>query len=1169
MRDSQLPVGNRRRAPGDPQCTSGDPQCASGSRSQPVSRRVFLRTAASGTAGMAAWPLLSARGPAAGAAERAAEPGTAQAASARGPAARIVPFGTGWLFGPAAAGSDQPGFDDSELATVTLPHTVAPLSWQNWDPSTWEQVWVYRKHFGAPADVSGLRVFLDFSAALTHSTVTLNGTQVADHLGGYLPFSAEITGHLQPAGNVLAVTLDSTFNLDVPPDRPAPYISTSVDFWQPGGIYRDVSLRAVPQIFLADVFAKPVNVLDASARQVVVQATVDAAVVPAGSVGLTVDLADGTRTLASATVPVTIRQAGQVTVTATLTGLPDVTLWDTDNPRLYTVVATLVADGSPLHDYQVRTGFREAVFQPDGFYLNGNRVKLFGLNRHQFFPYAGGAMPARIQAKDAEILRNELNCNMVRCSHYPQSEDFYDACDELGLMVWEEIPGWGYFGDAAWQAAAQEDLHDMIVRDRSRPSVIVWGAMPNEAGEHVAEYTASNELAHSLDDSRPTGGDGSTTAASFVFDVYSNHDYSSVTGPGGVREPILDPPVDAAAKPYLICEAIGTLSGPAIYYRRTDTQAVQQGEATAHGRVHNIAASDDRYCGLLAWAGFDYPSGSGNEYQGVKYVGVHDLFRIPKPGAAIYQAQADPKLRPVIAPAFYWDFGPTSPVTSLGPAMICSNLDQLRVYVGGQLFATVTPDTAGYGHLEYPPSFVDFSAVDGSARPELRIDGYLGGVRVASRSLAGDPSGDRLSLAADDAGIDGDGADATRLAFRAVDKFGAPRPYVTGPVTLTVDGPGVLVGDNPVDFTATGGAAAVWIRSLPGSPGTVTVRASHPALGSAVARIKVREVRIAGAPVPYGSLTVVAAPALVAPDSTTTVTATLANNGLLALDRVAFSVALPDGWTASPVTPPVVTGVRSGQTARASWQVTVPASANPGQAPITVQAVYTAGQQRGVTYSSVSVLRAYATLAGAFNNTGISDDSDFTAADFDGAGNSYSAQALTAAGLGPGAAVTHDGITFTWPDVPPGQPDNVVAQGQTILLSGSGTTLGFLGAGSPGDESGTGTVYYTDGSTSSFTITLDNYFDKPGTGNDIIATLPYINDSNPATAGGTGGKRNQTVYVFCTSAAITAGKTVRAVTLPAGGTIPAAGGRIAGIHVVALGAGPLSAQGVPLSGNDS
>ena len=1167
MGDSQLPAGL-------PQHATGGARHGTASRPPgPVSRRVFLRTAAGGTAGVAAWSLLSARGPAASAAAQgpaaAADTRTSQAAGATGPAARIASFDAGWLFGPAAAGSDAPGFDDSALATVTLPHTVAPLSWQNWDPSAWEQVWVYRKHFDAPADMSGLRVFLDFSAAITHSTVTLNGTQVADNLGGYLPVSAEITGQLQPDGNVVAVTLDSTFNMDVPPDRPAPALSTSVDYWQPGGIYRDVSLRAVPQIFLADVFAKPVNVLDASARQVVVQATVDAAVVPAGSLGLTVHVMDGGRALAAATVPVTISEVGQVTVTATVTGLPDITLWDTGNPRLYTVVATLVADGSPLHDYQVRIGFREASFQLDGFYLNGSRVKLLGLNRHQFFPYAGAAMPARVQARDAEILRNELNCNMVRCSHYPQSEHFYDACDELGLMVWEEIPGWGYFGDAAWQQAAQADLHDMIVRDRSRPSVIVWGAMPNEAGEHVAEYTLYNELAHALDDSRPTGGDGSVTDASFVFDVYSNHDYSSVTGPGGVREPTLDPPVDAAGKPYLICEAVGTLSGPAIYYRRTDTQAVQQGEATAHATVQNIAASDDRYCGLLAWSGFDYPSGNGNEFQGVKYTGVVDEFRVPKPGAAIYQAQADPTLRPVIAPAFYWDFGPTSPVTSLGSAMICSNLDQLQVYVAGQLLATVTPDTAGYGSLPYPPSFVDVSAVDGSALPDLRIDGYLGGVKVASRSLAADPSGDRLSLAADDAEIDGDGTDATRLAVRAVDRFGAPRPYVTGPVTLTVDGPGVLVGDNPVDFTGTGGAAAVWIRSLPGSPGPVTVTASHPALGRAVARIEVREVPSAGAPVPYGSLAVAAAPALVGPDSTTTVTATLTNNGLLALDHVRFAATLPDGWTASPAAPVSLTGVRSGQSARASWQVSVPASANPGQAPITVQAVYTAGAQRGVTYASVNVLRAYATLAAAFNNAGISDDSDVTAADLDGVGNSYSGQALTAAGLGPGAAVTHDGITFTWPDVPPGQPDNAVAQGQTVLLSGSGTTLGVLGAGSPADESGTGTVYYTDGSTSSFTITLDNYFAAPDTGNDVIATLPYLNDSNPATAGGTAGKRNQTVYVFYASAAITAGKTVEAVTLPAGGTIPAGTGRISGIHVFALGIGPLSARGVPLAGDDS
>jgi hypothetical protein len=130
-------------------------------------------------------------------------------------------FGTGWRFGPAPAGSDQPDFDDSGFAAVTLPHTVTPLSWQDWDPSAWERVWAYRNRFDAPRGTDGMRVFLDFSAAMTRATVTLNGVQVADHLGRYLPFSAEISGPLRPRGNVLAVRLDSTFNLNVPPDRPA------------------------------------------------------------------------------------------------------------------------------------------------------------------------------------------------------------------------------------------------------------------------------------------------------------------------------------------------------------------------------------------------------------------------------------------------------------------------------------------------------------------------------------------------------------------------------------------------------------------------------------------------------------------------------------------------------------------------------------------------------------------------------------------------------------------------------------------------------------------------------------------------------------------------------------------------------------------------------------
>jgi beta-galactosidase len=1323
---------------------TGEPQGENPTAS--LARRQFLRATATGATALAGWSVLA--GSRATAA-RAAEP------ASKGAAARVVAFNTGWLFGPAATGSTQPGFDDSGLQTVTLPHTVTPLSWRNWDPDSWEQVWVYRKHFATPAQASGMRVFLDVAAAMTSFTPVLNGQTLPGHIGGYLPFTVEITDQLSASGNVLAVTLDSRFNFDVPPDRPAPYISRSIDYWEPGGIYRDVQLRVVPQIFISDVFAKPVNVLSASQRQVQVQCTVDAAVVPNGSVTIAVELLDGTRTISSASAPVAIGQTGQVTATATLSGLADITLWDVDNPMLYTVQATLQVNGAPLHDYQVRTGFREASFQLDGFFLNGRRLKLFGVNHHQFFPFAGGAMSARVQRRDVEIMRQELNCNMVRCSHYPQSEDFYDACDELGLMVWEEIPGWGYFGDAAWQEAAYQDVRDMIVRDRNHPSIIVWGTMPNEAGEHVTEYTAYNDLAHSLDDSRPTGGDGSTTDASFVFDVFSSHDYSSLTGSDGLRQPTLAPPTDAAGKPYLICEAIGTLSGPALAYRRISPQQLQQGLATAHAQVHNISFSDDRYCGLVAWAGFDYLSdATGNCFGGVKYVGVVDLFRILKPGAAIYQSQVDPKVRPVIQPAFYWEFGPDYPVTILPSAMICSNLDQLEVYVGGAHYATVTPDTASYGHLPYPPSFADFSGVDGASLPDLRIDGYLGGVKVAARTFSADTSRDRLAVTADDTEMTGDGSDETRVEFRAVDAYGNPRPYVSGEVQLSVTGPGVLIGDNPFAFGDAGGAGAAWIRTLPDSPGTITVWAAHPTLGSATATIRVVAPASAGEPVLSGALTVQVSREVVIPGSTVTLTAAFTNNGLPTLTQAGLAAQLPSGWTATATSATTFTNVRSGKSVRASWQVTVPVSADPQTAALTVQSSYTAGTRRGVTnasadvfvpypslaaafnntgitsdsnpadgdfdgggYSySITALAAdgltqgttvktpdgleytwphvapgqpdnmlgsgqtvlvdgqpgatalgllgsnsngggygtatirytdgssdiqlvylndwaggpaasgpdqrisavaamsyrntasgtsqeltiylyeatipldpskrvaavtfpnrsvtvnphvnamhffavttgtpveYPSLAAAFNNTGISDDSDVAAADFDGAGDSYSEQALTAAGLTQGAAVVHDGLRFTWPDVPAGQPDNVIAMGQSIRVSGTGTRLGFLGASSPATVQGTGTVHYADGTTSDYTFTLDNYWNAPGPGNDTIATLPYVNDSDPASNGGVAGRRDHTVYVFFASVPIIPDREVRAVTLPPDGANPPSG-RTQGMHIFALAVG--------------
>lgn len=788
---------------------SRSPRSLSGSLSSPLSRRRFGRLGAAAAASVGATVLFG----------RTADAATAP----NGAGVRTVPLNSGWSF----AGT-----------TVDLPHTVTTLSWRNWDPGSWERDWLYQRTFELPSDPAGLRYFLRFAGVLTGATPTVNGRALTPHLGGYLPFDYEITPYVRGGVNQLSVSVDGRFSTaDVPPDRPG-QPSVSVDYWQPAGLYREVSLDAVPSTFIADVFAKPVNVLDPADRRIDVRVTLDAAT-PPGPVTVDFALWDGNRPIATATASAEITTAGTTVLTGTVAGLGNVALWEVDSAKLYQFVSTLRVNGVPVHNHQVRIGFRQAEFTGTGFLLNGRRLQLFGLNRHQFFPFLGGAAPARVQRADARLLREQLRCNMVRLSHYPQHEAFLDACDELGLLVWEEAPGWGYLGDQDWLDASARDITDMIVRDRNHPSIVTWGVRLNETPDNTAFYTRTQAIARALDDSRQTTGGmvgGLHDTPNFQQDVFGYNDYSSSLAPDGTRQPELQPP--RTDHPYLVSEAIGTLSGPAKFYRRTDSVVVQQGQALAHARVHNLAGADERYAGVLPWCGFDYPSGNGNVFQGVKWPGVVDVFRVPKPGAAIYRSQVDPRVSVVIEPAFYWDFQDPWSVTSLGAtALICANADRLELFVGGARFASLRPATQTYPHLAYPPFIADFRAVDPAGLPELRIDAYLAGRRIGSRSFAADRSWDRLAVAADDRLLAADGSDATRVEFQAVDAYGASRPYTEGTVTLTVSGPAILLGDNPFPFADTGGVGAVWIRGRAGRPGAAVVRATHDTLGNGQAVI--------------------------------------------------------------------------------------------------------------------------------------------------------------------------------------------------------------------------------------------------------------------------------------------------------------------------------------------
>ena len=203
---------------------------------------------------------------------------------------------TNWLFGGQyMSGSESSFFDDSNFAPVTLPHTVTPLSWQNWDSSTWQQVWIYRRHFNGAhlldAHSPGNRILVDFDGVMVNATVVINDQTVSTHQGGYLPFSAELTGKVTAGDNLLAVIVDARC-LPVPPigvgRGPA-----SVDFFQPGGIYRDVRLRVLPQVFLSDLFALPADVLSSQPR-VDVECTIDSASTAHATGTLLVELLDGT-----------------------------------------------------------------------------------------------------------------------------------------------------------------------------------------------------------------------------------------------------------------------------------------------------------------------------------------------------------------------------------------------------------------------------------------------------------------------------------------------------------------------------------------------------------------------------------------------------------------------------------------------------------------------------------------------------------------------------------------------------------------------------------------------------------------------------------------------------------------------------------------------------------
>ena len=616
-----------------------------------------------------------------------------------------------WLFTEQFEDSlVAPEYPENTLQPVRLPHTCKETPFHYFDESLYQMVSGYRRHLLIPKDWQGKRILLTFEGAAHDSTVFCNGKKVGEHHCGYTAFTVDLTDNvLYGQDNLLCVRLDSRENLNVPP------FGYVIDYMTYGGIYRDVRLEVKEKVSLSDIFVH--TAIDFRSSPVTAQITSEITLTESDeNVTIrqyympksTAAAQESWRLLCEQTVSTDVSCDKEFSLTATITAP---LLWDTEEANLYILKTQLLyQDNTILDETETRFGIREAVFKKDGFYLNGRKLRIRGLNRHQSFPYVGYAMPKSMQRLDADLLKKELGLNAVRTSHYPQSHYFLERCDELGLLVFTEFPGWQHIGDDAWKAQAVANAEDMIRQYRNHPSIILWGIRINESPDDDAFYEKTNAVAHKLDPSRPTGGVRAMKKSHLLEDVYTYNDFLH-----DGEMPGCDPKKKVTSdmeKPYLISEYNGHMYPTKAF----DNEERRSEHAIRHANVLDAVAGQPDIAGSFGWCMFDYNThkdfGSGDR---ICYHGVMDMFRNPKLAASVYACEQDEI--PVLQITSSMDIG-EHPGCNRGNLYILSNADSVRMYKNDRFIKEYLPEMSPYKHLKHGPILIDDFIGDSFAQNE-------------------------------------------------------------------------------------------------------------------------------------------------------------------------------------------------------------------------------------------------------------------------------------------------------------------------------------------------------------------------------------------------------------------------------------------------------------------
>ncbi|PVY38481.1 glycoside hydrolase family 2 protein [Pontibacter virosus] len=704
---------------------------------------------------------------------------------------------------------------------VSLPHTarIEPI---HKTEQQWQGTALYRKIFRLPDSDKGRHIALHFEGAMQVADIYLNGKHLQRHLGGYLPFYVDISSHVRfGEENILLVRVNNEDNAKFPPGKPL----ADLDFNYYSGLYRNVYLVTKDKLHISDAVAANrvagggvlLHYENVSASQATlhVQTEVKNDHEDNRSVQVRLLLSDiDGNMVGEAMADAAAVTAGGFGTFRQQISIKNPQLWSPDNPYLYTLTVELLQDGKVLEQTQLKTGARTFRFAKDGFYLNGEKLYLRGTNRHQEYPYLGYALSDNANYRDAYKIK-EAGFNFVRLSHYPHSPSFMRACDELGLLVMDAIPGWQFFGDKEFQDNAIQDVRDMVRRDRNHPSVVLWEASLNES-EMTREFM---QRAHdAVHEELPVGEVYTCGWLDEVYDVFipaRQHgkapDYWNKY---------------AKDKPIFIAEY-----GDWEYYaqnagfnqkefknlkeeERTSRQLRGMGQkrllqqALNYQEAHNSNLQGPA-AGDANWLMFDYKRGYADD---IESSGIMDIVRLPKFAYYFYQSQAGPDLtkdavfhKPMVFIANYWND------PSLKTVRVFSNCDEVELQLNGKTIARQQPDqNANSTHLPHPSFTFNVPKYEAG---KLTAIGYIGGKKAAEHTQQTAGKAAKLQLHADYSGkpLQAGVNDVVFVYASITDAKGAVVPDATNQVSFTLEGDAQIVGDSTVSAEA--GIAAILVKA--------------------------------------------------------------------------------------------------------------------------------------------------------------------------------------------------------------------------------------------------------------------------------------------------------------------------------------------------------------------